>query len=141
MNESTSFPHPSNPTPAARPRISWAAVVGFGALGLLWPLLRLVGLDSLIGPLPAVLLTLLAVFAAWVLGAGFGRVPRPIATLTLSGVLFGLLLATSAVALGEWPDHGPGIALVAATIEVGRAAGLGALAGLAAAGIQRAVRR
>ncbi len=141
MSESTSFPHPSHPKPSRRARISWAAVLGFGALGLIWPLLRLVGLDSLIGGLPTVLLSLLPVFAVWTLGAGFGGVPRPVLTLTLSGSLFGLVLTMSALALGEWPDHGLGLTLVAATIEIARTTGLGALAGLVAAAIQRARRR
>ncbi len=141
MSDSTSFSTPDpRPTPA-RPRISWVAVLGFGALGLVWPLLQLLGVGSVIGELVTALLTLLAVCAVWVLGAGFGVVPRPILTLTLSGAMFGVLLSASALVLGEWPDHGPGLALVAAAIEIGRATGLGALAGLGAAAIQRARRR
>lgn len=130
--------HPAAPGPS---RISWPAVIGFGALGLLWPVLRLVGLAALIGEPGTVLVALLGALAVWVLGAGLGDVPHPVATLTLAGAIVGVTFSASAVLLGEWPDHGPLRGLAAALIEVVRAAGLGALAGLAAAAIQRSRRR
>lgn len=134
--------HPKGaPVPAARTRISWAAVLGFGALGLLWPLLALLGVDAILGGLTTALVALAVPAAVWVLGAGFGGVPRPIVTLTLAGLLFGILLSVSALLLGDWPDHGPAVAIAAGVIEISRSAGLGALAGLAAHGIQRARRR
>ncbi|HWS50687.1 MAG TPA: hypothetical protein VN241_06725 [Microbacterium sp.] len=120
-----------------RPRINWGAVVGFGMLGLLWPLLRLLRVDGAIGGMATALLAFLAVAMVWMLGAGFGRVPRPVATLTLSGVLFGILLSLTTFALGEWPDHGIGATLLAGAFEVGRSAGFGALTGFAADAIQR----
>lgn len=124
-----------------RPHINWGAVVGFGALGLLWPLLRLLGLEAAIGGLTTALVAFLTVSAVWVLGAGLGRVPRPVATLTLSGLLFGALLASTSMMLGEWPDYGVVATIVAGVVELGRSAGLGALTGLAAEAIQKGRRR
>lgn len=128
---------PSGP----RPRLSWPAVTGFGILGLLWPLLRLIGLESIIGGIETTMIAFLATFVVWVLGAGFGHVPRPVLTLTLSGVLFAFLLGATTILVGDWPDHGIGLNLLAGTIEVGRSAGFGALSGLVAESIQKARRR
>lgn len=127
--------------PDPRPRLSWPAVAGFGVLGLLWPLLRLIGLESIFGGLTTAMIAFLATFVVWVLGAGFGHVPRPVLTLTLSGVLFAVLLAATTVLIGDWPDHGVGLNLLAGTIEVGRSAAFGALSGVVAESIQRARRR
>jgi hypothetical protein len=124
---------------AGRPpaRISGAAVLGFGALGLLWPVLHLSGVESLVGEPATAAIVFLGTLAVWVLGAGFGRVPRPIATLTLSGALFGTLLTAAWLLVDGFPEYGPVLAIVGAVLEVGRAAGLGALAGLVARAIQR----
>lgn len=123
--------------PSARPRIDWGSVVGFGTLGLLWPVLRLMGLEAVIGGTATALVVFLTVAAVWTLGAGYGLVPRPVATLTLSGVMFAVLLGLTSFGLGEWPDCGIGQTLVAAVAEIGRSAGLGALAGLVAEVIQK----
>ncbi|WP_309102795.1 hypothetical protein [Microbacterium sp.] len=131
----------ADPRRPPRPRINWGAVVGFGTLGLLWPLLRLVGLEAVIGGLATALVAFITVSTVWMLGAGFGRVPRPVATLTLSGALLGILVGLTTLALGEWPDHGIAATLVAGAFEVGRSAGVGALTGFAAEAIQRGRRR
>lgn len=133
-------PPVQNAAQRPRARISWAAVAGFGALGLLWPLLRLVGFEAGVGTPVTAFVAFVGAFAVWVLGAGFGDVPRPVATLTLSGVLFGILLAIASMLLDDWPARALGLALVGAVIEIARAAGFGALAGLAASAIQRARR-
>lgn len=133
--------HPASRRSSGRPRISWGAVVGFGTLGLLWPLLRLVGLEAVIGGFGTAMVAFVSVALVWMLGAGFGRVPRPVATLTLSGALFGILVGLTTMALGEWPDYGIGATLVAGAIEVGRSAVLGALTGFAAEAIQHQRRR
>jgi hypothetical protein len=127
--------------PGPRPRLSWPAVTGFGVLGLLWPLLRLIGLEAVVGGLTTAVIAFLATFVVWVLGAGFGRVPRPVLTLTLSGILFAFFLGIATVLVGGWPDHGIGLNLLAGAIEVGRSAGFGALSGLVAESIQKARRR
>lgn len=127
--------------PDPRPRLSWPAVMGFGVLGLLWPLLRLIGLETIVGGVATAMIAFLATFVVWVLGAGFGRVPRPVLTLTLSGILFAILLGITTIVIGNWPDHGLGLNLLAGTVEVGRSAGFGALSGLVAESIQKSRRR
>ena len=124
------------PTP-----MSWTAVLGFGTLALLWPLLRLTGLEAVLGGPLTVLLVFGTTVLLWVLGAGLGNVPRPVLTLTLSGVVFSLLLTAAFLIIGDGPEHGWVRSIVAAGIEIGQYAGLGALAGLAAAGIQRSRRQ
>lgn len=116
-------------------------MIGFGTLGLFWPVLRLVRLEALIGDLGTALVALVGTLLVWMLGAGFGDVPRPVLTLTLSGVLSGALLIATTVLVGEWPDYGVGLNVTAGAIEISRAAGLGALAGVIAGAIQRVRRR
>jgi hypothetical protein len=116
-------------------------VAGFGILGLLWPLLRLLGLESIIGGATTAIFAFLATFLVWALGAGFGHVPRPVPTLALSGVLSACLLGATTILIGDWPDHGIGLNLLAGVIEVARSAGFGALSGLVAESIQKARRR
>ena len=140
MTYPDSSQHPAEPA-RHRGRLNWAAVLGFGTLGLLWPLLRLLGLETVIGGLGTALTAFLGTALVWVLGAGLGNVPRPVVTLTLSGVLFGGLVIATTVLLREWPDYGIGLNITAAVIEIGRATGFGALAGIAASAIQRSRRR
>lgn len=132
--ESMTDHHLENPVPnparPRKPRPSWPLIVGLGALGLLWPLTRALGLD---GVLPWILVTVLVV-AAWIGVVGFGRAPRPVLTLTLVGVAAGVFqLLTYAILITP-------LALLS-WYTVGVTTGLGALCGLAAAGIQKAVRR
>ncbi|MEV1130164.1 hypothetical protein [Agromyces sp. NPDC049794] len=138
MNDSTSPQNTTPPTSTSRARINWAAVVGFGALALLWPLAGLIGVQSLIGGLATALIVIAVIGAAWILGVGLGRVPQPVATLTLSGVIAGVLITITSLVLGEMGDRAPGILLIAAIIEIGRGAALGALAGVVAYAIQKA---
>lgn len=140
MTSADASRNPASPDRDRR-RVNWGAVVGFGTLGLLWPLLRLLGLGTLIGELGTALAAFLATALVWVLGAGLGNVPLPVVTLTLSGVLFGGLLIATTVLLREWPDYGIALNLTGAAIEIGRAAGFGALAGVVASAIQRSRRR
>lgn len=116
-------------------------MLGFGALALLWPLLRILGLESALGDPAAGILTAVIVLAAWILGAGFGDVPRPVATLALSGVVFAVLLLLTSLLLGLWRGAGAAPFVFGVVVEACLWGGLGALAGLAAAGIQRARRR
>lgn len=119
MSEPRMHFQPPGMPPGPHPRLSWPAVTGFGVLGLLWPLLRLIGLESVVGGITTAMIAFLSTFVVWVLGAGFGHVPRPVLTLTLSGILFAVLLGASTILLGDWPDHGIGLNLLAGTIEVG----------------------
>lgn len=117
--------------------LSWAAVLGFGAMALLWPLLHLTGLADVIGEPATGIGTIVLVGLVWVLGAGLADVPRPVATLTLAGVVYGLLLLVLSATLGVRGDVGPLLLGFTAVIEIGRSAALGALAGLLARAIQR----
>ena len=136
------LPTPTDPAPLERrrPGISWAAVIGFGTLGLIWPLLRLTGLESVLGGVNTATVAFLGTSLVWVLGAGFGGVPRPVLTLTLSGVLAGSLLLGMSVVLRAWPDYGVALNAVAVIFELSRAAGFGALAGVLGGAIQKARR-
>lgn len=124
----------------ARTGLPWGAILGFGALALLWPVLHLLGVPDLIGALATSLGTLAVTAVVWVAGAGFGNVPRPVPSLALAGVVYGLIVTVTASLLGVWADFAPGMIVVAILVEVGRAAALGALAGLLAGAIQRARR-
>ncbi|MEX5270694.1 hypothetical protein [Kocuria sabuli] len=76
--------------PRTRPAVNWLLVLGLGALPLLQGLVRHLDLPALIGaPAAAAMLTVL-VTVAWVAVVGWGRVPRPVATLTLAGLTAGI---------------------------------------------------
>jgi len=120
-----------------REPVSWPVVVGFGALALLWPLVDALGVADALGQ-PATALAVLAIVGlAWVLGAGFGRVPRPILTLTLAGVVYGVILVALSLLLDVRPAFDGRLGAAVAVVEIARSAGLGALAGLLAAALQR----
>ena len=74
-------------------------MLGLGAIALVRPLARITGADESLGaPAGSLLLTLL-VTAVWVAIVGLGRVPRPVLTLTLAGLVYGLaVVPLSAVA-------------------------------------------
>ncbi|MBO3102553.1 hypothetical protein [Cellulomonas fengjieae] len=131
--------HPDSvPTGTRRPeRLSWPLVIGFGSLALLWPLVDALGLADSLGQPAAAFLVFAVVGAAWVLGVGFGRVPQPVVTLTLAGVVYGILLMAMSELLGDRPSIGGVLGGVVAVFEIARAAGLGALAGLLARSLQR----
>jgi hypothetical protein len=124
----------------AREPVSWPVVLGLGALALLVPLADLSGVADAIGEAPAALLLFGLVAVVWIGGIGLGRVPRPVLTSTLAGVVFGVVLVVLSFAL----DTGTGAAgaLVAGVVvvEIGRSAALGALAGLLADVVQRSRR-
>ncbi|MBB3082650.1 hypothetical protein [Geodermatophilus sabuli] len=117
--------------------VSWPVVLGLGALALLFPLAELTGVADALGEAPTALLLLGLVAVVWIGGIALGRVPRPVLTSTLAGVTFGVVLVVLSLALGTGTDaEGAPVAAVAA-FEVGRSAGLGALAGLLADAVQR----
>ena len=125
---------PSSSPHHDRERLNWAVVAGLGALALLWPVARLVGLFDVFGQAATAIGIVVLVGLVWVLGAGFGRAPRPVLTLTLAGALYGLLSIVLMVVVG---GGRLGSTLWLATlIETGRGAGLGALCGLLARLIQ-----
>jgi hypothetical protein len=130
---------PSPPAPTA-PAVPWGVVAGLSALALLWPLTGLTGVLGTGAPRAFAVIGLTAV--VWIGVVGLGRVPRPVLTLTLTGVAYGLV----AVALGQLIPAlggfgGPGGSGVEPAWTILPAllndALWGALAGLAAAGVQR----
>lgn len=121
-----------NPHPHPRPirtgkRPNWPLILGLSALGLLWPLAELTGIPQ--GPVRAALV-LGITGLCWIGVVGLGGFPRPVLTLTLVGVATGLLWQLAALLLG---GGAPGWAL---PFAIGTQAGWGALAGLAAWGLQ-----
>lgn len=80
-------------TPAStRPAVNWLLVLGLGAVALVRPLARITGAaDGLGTPAGPLLLTGL-VTLVWVGVVGLGRVPRPVLTLVLSGLAYGVFV-------------------------------------------------
>lgn len=125
MTTSSSAPASSS----ARPGLPWLLIVGLASLSLLWPLTTLIGLDS--GAPRA--LTIIAVIAAtWIGVVGFGRVPRPVLVLTLTGLGYGLITFAVSGVFGS-VDGPIWTALVALVIDTF----WGAMAGLMALVIQQ----
>jgi hypothetical protein len=116
--------------------VPWAVVAGLASLALLWPL---TGLTGLFGTGAARALAIIGITAVvWIAVVGLGRVPRPVLTLTLTGVAYGLvtfLLGLLVPALGGF--GGPDGAAWTVVPELLMNAFWGALAGLAAAAVQR----
>jgi hypothetical protein len=91
--------------PANRPEsplhsLNWLLVVGLAAIALIRPLFSIVGLSDALGkPATPIVLTV-AISAAWILVVGLTRVRRPVLTLVLAGLLYGVVaIATSGLAL------------------------------------------
>lgn len=127
----TSAPHP----PDRRP-LPWLLIIGLASLALLWPLTSLWGLAE--GPARA--LTLLALTGAvWIGVVGLGRVPRPVLTLTLTAILHGILTVLLGVFVaGSGPAPEPARLWILLPVLV-RDAGIGALLGLVALGVQKSL--
>ena len=132
-NERDPQRRPSDPLrPAAT--ISWQLVIGLGSLGLLWPLTGLLGLTDLLGGAPRVFLLLGIIGGTWVGVVGMGRLARPIATLTLAGVLAGVFITLTAVILG---DASGGRSLMVAIWTIAWQSLFGVVAGALALAVQR----
>lgn len=103
-------------------------------MALLWPLTALTGVGS--GAPRA--LTIVGITAAvWIGVVGFGRVSRPVLTLTLTGLAFGVLTFLLSL-LFSGVGGGPGGASWTALPALAMDAFWGFLAGLVALGVQRA---
>ena len=136
---------PAQPSPRPRPTpdappVPWAIVAGLSALALLWPLTGLTGVLGTGAPRALAILGITA--AVWIGVVGLGRVPRPVLTLTLTGLAYGLV----GVTLGQLVPAlagfgGPGGSGVEPAWTIVPAllvdTFVGLLAGLAAAGVQR----
>lgn len=125
---------PTTVTSTSAPRLRWRTVLGLAATVLLWPLVGTTGRDG-----PVLALTVLAVTAAvWVGVLGLLDVPRPLATGTWAGLLYGAALVTLSVVVG---GRGAGVSApvvaLGALWELTWAALLGAGAGLLGRGVQQ----
>lgn len=135
-------PQPSprpQPGPQA-PAVPWAVVTGLSALALLWPLTGLTGVLGTGAPRAFAVISITA--AVWIGVVGLGRVPRPVLTLTLTGLAYGLVgVALSQLAPVLAGFGGPGGAGVEPAWTIIPAllvdSFVGLLAGLVAAGVQR----
>lgn len=116
----------AHPAAASR-RLNCPLIAGLAALALLWPLAELTGVPRGFGR-AAVILSIIAM--CWIGVVGFGRFPRPVLTLTLTGLGAGLLAHALSYAFGG------GAPIWALPLSLALQAGWGALAGLAAWGIQ-----
>ncbi len=118
--------------------MSWPLVLGLGSLALLWPLTELVGAPAALGPLGTVLLNVVVVAVIWIGGVGLARVPHPVRTLTLAGVVYGSVLMLMWLVLGlRLEGVSAGAFAIGAALEIARSAAMGAVAGVLAGGFQR----
>ncbi|MCK9793987.1 hypothetical protein M1843_09545 [Isoptericola sp. 4D.3] len=126
-------PAPTGPAPAG---ISWPLVAGLASMALLWPLTGLTGIGGTGAPRALGIVALTAV--VWIGVVGFGRVPRPVLTLTLTGLAFGVVALAVSTLVGGIGLGGDGAAAWTAIPALAMDAGWGALAGVVALGIQKA---
>ncbi|MFE5290656.1 hypothetical protein ACFQ8T_00625 [Isoptericola sp. NPDC056618] len=131
------LPQPLTPPPApARAGISWPLVAGLASMALLWPLTGLTGIGGAGAPRALAVVALTAV--VWIGVVGFGRVPRPVLTLTMTGLASGVVGLLVSTLVGGVGLGGEGAAAWTALPALAMDAGWGALAGLVALGVQKA---
>ncbi|CAM3800897.1 hypothetical protein ISCU110981_17235 [Isoptericola cucumis] len=105
-------------------------------MALLWPLTALTGIGGTGAPRAFTIVAVTAV--VWIGVVGLGRVPRPVATLTLAGLGFGVVALAVSMLVGGVGIGGGGAAAWTAVPALAMDAGWGALAGVVALGVQRA---
>ncbi|WP_166843921.1 hypothetical protein [Isoptericola sp. BMS4] len=128
-------PSPQHPAPQPRPGIPWAVVAGLASMALLWPLTALTGIGGTGAPRALTIVAITAV--VWIGVVGFGRVPRPVATLTLTGLAFGVVAMLVSMLFGGVGMPGDGAAwTVIPALAMDTV--WGALAGLVALAVQKA---
>lgn len=118
---------PVRPESTRALRLNWPLIAGLSSLSLLWPLAELTGVPAGFGRAAAIL-SIIAV--CWIGVVGFGRFPRPVLTLALTGLGAALLTHVLSYVFGG------GAPLWALPISLALQTGWGALAGLIAWGIQ-----
>ncbi|MDA4894583.1 hypothetical protein PFZ55_47755 [Streptomyces sp. MS2A] len=132
----TNSPFPPSPSAAdpsvaqgapRRPGLPWLLILGLSSLALLWPLTGLLGIGDG-GPRALSIMGLIAV--VWIGVVGFARVRRPVLTLVLVGIGYGVILTF--VGLITRGYNGPDVwgtpILLAVDALIGLIAGLLALA-------------
>ncbi|MFB7796752.1 hypothetical protein [Isoptericola sp. NPDC056134] len=132
-------PQPWAPSPTTTPTragISWPLVAGLASMALLWPLTGLTGIGGTGAPRALGIVALTAV--VWIGVVGFGRVPRPVLTLTMTGLASGVVILLVSTLIGGVGPGGEGAAAWTAVPALAMDAGWGALAGVVALGVQKA---
>lgn len=128
--------HPSQPAPGRPDGVRWSLVAGLAAMALLWPLTGLTGVG---GDGPGRAFAIIGVTAVvWVGVVGFGRVPRPVATLTLTGLAFGIVAVAMSLIVGGTGLLGDGAAGWTVIPALAMDTFWGFVAGLLALAVQRA---
>jgi len=140
MTSNLPSPQPGpQPTPSDTPTragISWPLVAGLASMALLWPLTGLTGIGGAGAPRALAIVALTAV--VWIGVVGFGRVPRPVLTLTMTGLASGVVALLVSMLFGGVGLGGEGAAAWTAVPALAMDAGWGALAGVVALGVQKA---
>ena len=123
----------TTPSTTPRPALPWLLIVGLASLSLLWPLTTLIGIGQ---GAPRALTIIGVVAVTWIAVVGFGRVPRPVLVLTLTGLAHGVISMIVAAIFGgvDGPVWTVFAALVIDTFW-------GAVAGLLALAIQQMRKR
>lgn len=129
----------TNNTTHTPPVLPWMLILGLALLSLLWPLTTLLGVGN--GAPRAV--TILGVTAAvWIGMVGFGRVRRPVLTLTITGLVYGFIaLVLAGITPGGGGPFGDTTSLWALIPALIMNAGVGALTGLFALAVQKMIGR
>ncbi|WP_407319634.1 hypothetical protein UQW22_04200 [Isoptericola halotolerans] len=128
--------HPSQHSTRPTEGVRWPLVAGLAAMALLWPLTGLLGVGS--GPGRA--FAIIGITAVvWIGVVGFGRVARPVLTLTLTGVAFGIVATVTSMLLGGPGMLGDGAAPWTVVPALAMDAFWGFVAGLLALAVQRAL--
>lgn len=123
-------PHSAQPAEGVR----WPLVAGLAAMALLWPLTGLTGVGS--GPGRA--FAIIGITAVvWIGVVGLGRVARPVLTLTLTGVAFGIVATATSMLFGGPGVLGDGAAPWMVVPALAMDAFWGFVAGLLALAVQR----
>lgn len=96
----TTAHHTTSPDTAAASGggLNWLLIIGLGVLALIRPVFSIAGFSDALGkPATPIILTV-AISLVWVFAVGLSRVPRPVLTLVLAGVVYAVLaIALSAV--------------------------------------------
>lgn len=131
----TSHPYSSPPARPAAAGIQWPLVLGLGSMALLWPLTALTGIGGTGAPRALAIVGFTAL--VWIAVVGFGRVARPVLTLTLTGVVFGLVAMAASIVFGGVGLPGEDAAAWTVVPALAMDAFWGFVAGVLALGVQK----
>jgi predicted neutral ceramidase superfamily lipid hydrolase len=122
--------------------LHWPLIAGLGALALVRPLIRIVGGQLGVDEPPALAVVVTVVITlVWVAVVGLTRVPRPVLTLVLVGLVYAVLSMLLAAVLSPVLDgraQGPLANPVAIVPVLLTNAVWGLVAGVLALGVRRA---